>query len=181
MAFFQLFSLWSVNTNQAQRFQYALMQHRNRMNKNDDELFVQWHQTQMQIRSATVARSLRMQHREIWIFPKSGIWWNQIATKEWGDSKWKENFRMSKTTFDMIVLKLRPVLQKRRTRFRESVPVQKRVAVALWRLATGDEFRTIAELFGVGISTAQEICDEFVHAVNLILKPIVCVHSKYFF
>lgn len=37
--------------------------------------------------------------------------------------------------------------------------------MALWRLATGNEYRTLQELFGVGLSTACEILEEFVTAL----------------
>ncbi|KAA8577861.1 hypothetical protein FQN60_001071 [Etheostoma spectabile] len=39
------------------------------------------------------------------------------------------------------------------TTYLPSVSVRKRVAIALWKLATGIEYRTISHLFGVGLST----------------------------
>ena len=44
---------------------------------------------------------------------------------------------------------------------RETVVVEKRVGIALWRLGTNVVYRTISHLFGVGMSTA---CN-FVHEV----------------
>ena len=44
-----------------------------------------------------------------------------------------------------------------------------KVAIALWRLGTNVEYRTISHLFGVGISTAccivYEVCQEIVHCL----------------
>jgi hypothetical protein len=48
--------------------------------------------------------------------------------------------------------------------------VEKRVAVAIWRLATANEFRTLQELFGMGKSTACQIMSEFVVALAQGLK-----------
>ena len=39
--------------------------------------------------------------------------------------------------------------------------MKKRTAIAIWRLATGNSFRSIAKAFAVGISTAVTICKEF--------------------
>ncbi|XP_041955269.1 protein ANTAGONIST OF LIKE HETEROCHROMATIN PROTEIN 1 isoform X2 [Alosa sapidissima] len=58
------------------------------------------------------------------------------------------------------------------TNYRMAVPVRKRVAIALWKLATaGIEYRTIGHLFGVGISTVfncvQDFCDS---AIRVLLS-----------
>ena len=48
-----------------------------------------------------------------------------------------------------------PEMAKKDTRLRQSIPVQKRVAVALWRLATGDTYRSTGLQFGIGRCTAM--------------------------
>ena len=70
---------------------------------------------------------------------------------------WKENLRMSRETFDILCTELRPFVERKLSRFRQPISVQTRVAVTLWRLATNTEYRTIAELFGLGRSTVCEI------------------------
>ena len=52
-------------------------------------------------------------------------------------------------------------------RFRKAVPLQQRVAVTLWKLATNVEYRTLAQLMGIGRSTACEI-------VNSVCEAITC-------
>ena len=59
---------------------------------------------------------------------------NGNFVEEW----WKENLRISRRTFEYIVRFVGPDVAKKDTRLRECIPVKKRVAVALWRLATGD-------------------------------------------
>ncbi|KAJ7986834.1 hypothetical protein DPEC_G00332520 [Dallia pectoralis] len=39
-------------------------------------------------------------------------------------------------------------MKRRDTSFRKCVPLKKRVAIALWKLATGTEYRTVGHLFG---------------------------------
>lgn len=53
----------------------------------------------------------------------------------------------------------------------QPIPVEKRTAVALWRLGTGCGYRTLKELFGIGISTACKIFLEFVTAIKVALGP----------
>ncbi len=43
--------------------------------------------------------------------------------------------------------------------------MEKSVAIALWRLGTNIEFRTISHLFGVGLSTACNIVHEVCKAI----------------
>ena len=55
-------------------------------------------------------------------------------------------------------------LQKQDTRFRVPVSVEERVGLALWRLATGNSYRSCGLQFGLGKSTAKIICSEFEQA-----------------
>jgi len=57
-------------------------------------------------------------------------------------------------------------MEVRDTPFREAVSIEKRVAVALWRLASGDAYRTVVSTFGNGKSTAVEITNSFIDALN---------------
>ena len=78
------------------------------------------------------------------------------------DPYWCEDFRMSRRKFQFVVNLVRNSMEKRDTRFREAVSIEKRVAVALWRLASGNAYRTVASTFGIGKSTAVEITNSFV-------------------
>ena len=64
---------------------------------------------------------------------------------------------MSQDTFRDIVRVVQPALEKRDTQFRRAIPIEKRVAIALWRLSTGSLFRTVAKTFLVCKSTAVQI------------------------
>ena len=62
----------------------------------------------------------------------------------------------------MQIVKLaRPRLAKQNTQLRRAIPVEKRVAIAIWRLSTGNSFRSVAKTFAVGKSTAVKILREF--------------------
>lgn len=50
-------------------------------------------------------------------------------------------------------------------------PLQQRIAVAIWRLATNTEYRTIAHLFGISRASVCCIVNEFCCVVCEILMP----------
>lgn len=86
------------------------------------------------------------------------------------DYKFKENFRMSRSTFSVLCEKL-IILKKQDSFFRKAIPLNKRIAIAVYALASAAEYRSIGNLFGVGRTTVGEIVIEFCEAVWAILKP----------
>lgn len=77
---------------------------------------------------------------------------------------------MSEETLDFLCNKLRPAMEREDTTFRDCVPLKKRVAIALWKLVTGSEYR-IAHLFGVIITTVCRCVQEFCAAAEMLLVP----------
>lgn len=72
---------------------------------------------------------------------------------------------MTCETFEYLCDLVRVDLQKQHTRFRSPVSVEERVGLALWRLATGNSYRSCGLQFGLGKSTAKSICSKFEQAV----------------
>ena len=50
------------------------------------------------------------------------------------DEHWKNDFRITRNTFLEIVRIVQAVMEKRDTQLRRAVPIEKRVAIAVWRL-----------------------------------------------
>ncbi|KAJ4929359.1 hypothetical protein JOQ06_004968 [Pogonophryne albipinna] len=101
----------------------------------------------------------------LWVQSRSSHWWHD-AVETWTDRQWQKNFRMKRTTFLHLCDLLRPSLIRNNTRYRQPIPVELRVAICLWRLATNLEFRSLSHLFGIGISTACLITQEVTTAIN---------------
>ncbi|KAL2087270.1 hypothetical protein ACEWY4_018329 [Coilia grayii] len=80
---------------------------------------------------------------------RSGQWWERDVLQTFSDAKWKDNFRMSKATSEYLCEELQPRLSRRRTPFRSPISVSKRLGLALYYLATGCDFRTLGNLFGI--------------------------------
>ena len=89
-------------------------------------------------------------------FGRSDVWCNIDVMRTFTHQDWLENFRMCKEIFLYICNKLSSALGKTDTVLRP-LSVERRVAVALWCLATPTEYRTIAHLFGIARSTVCEI------------------------
>ena len=103
--------------------------------------------------------------RTVWSKPRSEHWWTLIQ-REWDDKDWMEHFRMGQDSFNKLRTELKHYVVKRDTRFRKAVPLQQRVAVTLWKLATNVEYRTLAQLMGIGRSTACEIVNSVCEAIT---------------
>ena len=80
---------------------------------------------------------------------------------------------MSRETFRVLCNQLKPIIERKTTKLRESISVEKRLAITLWFLATTAEYRTIAHLFGVARSSVCEIVWETTAAI------VHCLLSTY--
>ena len=78
---------------------------------------------------------------------------------------WQREFRLQTETFEYIVNLLRPRIEKQNTFWREVITVEKRIAVTVWSLSTGNLYRATSEVFGISLSTACKLLAEFCTAV----------------
>ena len=103
--------------------------------------------------------------------PRSNSWWEDVVNATFTSDDWLENLRMSKTTFLYVCSELRLAVEKNDTSMRKAIPVEQRVALTLWFLATGTDFRTIGHLFGVSKSTVCVVTKQVCNALVSILLP----------
>ncbi|XP_075753869.1 uncharacterized protein LOC142818380 [Pelodiscus sinensis] len=96
-------------------------------------------------------------------------WWDRIVLEHWEDRQWTQNFRMRRDTFLELCEWLAPALRRRDTRMRPAIPLQKRVAIALWKLSMPDSYRSVRNQFGVGRSTVGAVLMQVVKAINRVL------------
>ena len=97
-------------------------------------------------------------HRKIWAIERSEFWFSNLfrtIDDPENAEEWRRHFRLNASSFKSLVELVRPRLEKRDTQFRKAICIEKRVAIGLWRLTTGNSYRTIAQSFGVGISSAH--------------------------
>ena len=79
--------------------------------------------------------------RQMWAYPRPQHWLEEMLNNRVLHSPWKKHFIVSRGTFDYICGIVSCDIQRQNTRLRQAIPVQKRVAVALWRLGSGNSFR----------------------------------------
>lgn len=76
---------------------------------------------------------------------------------------------MTRASFD-VLCGLLEKLNKVDTKWQKAIPLQKRVAIALFTLSSSGEYRVVSELFGVGKSTVCTILIEFCEEVWQVLS-----------
>ena len=103
--------------------------------------------------------------RRAWVWPRPQNWFRHLIASPGLNFMWKEHFRVTRETFEYLCDLVRVKLQKQHTRFRVPISVEERVGLALWRLATGNSYRSCGLQFGFGKSTAKFICSEFEQAI----------------
>jgi hypothetical protein len=99
--------------------------------------------------------------------------------------EFKGRMRMDVSSFEFLCTNLAPQLHRQNTNMRTAIPVQIKVAVSVSRLATGNSMQSIADLYKIGLSTAQVAVRQFCSAVKTILLrkfiqwPSIAVMAKY--
>ncbi|KAL2621148.1 hypothetical protein R1flu_001353 [Riccia fluitans] len=94
-------------------------------------------------------------------------WFLKPRSKRW----WRRLFRVSKPTFDYICQLVKPDVESETPASFQGIEgrvitVEKQVAIALRRLASGDSLTTLGELFGVGESTVSKVIWKFVNSME---------------
>ena len=104
--------------------------------------------------------SLSKRKRRYWMMYYNQLYFETLWNQRRNDvvkEIWKRDYRMSVETFEEILNMTNLALRCDDTNMRRAVPVEKRLAIFLWRLATGNSYRSIGKLFGVGKSTVIKI------------------------
>ncbi|XP_057969524.1 protein ALP1-like [Malania oleifera] len=109
--------------------------------------------------------------RRLWVKDRSKAWWEMCSSPDFPDEDFKRAFRMSRPTFDFICGELDSAVTKKDTMLRAAIPVRQRVAVCIWRLATGEPLRLVSKRFGLGISTCHKLVLEVCSAIRAVLMP----------
>lgn len=109
--------------------------------------------------------------RRLWVKERSRAWWDQCNRPDFPESDFRSAFRMGRATFNMICEELGAAVAKEDTTLRAAIPVRQRVAVCIWRLATGEPLRLVSKRFGLGISTCHKLVLEVCSAIKSVLMP----------
>lgn len=112
---------------------------------------------------------IKIRERRFFKKSRSEEYWQKIVSKKFDEEEWIENFRVSKSIFTFICNSLHHELKKY-DKAKRSLPTEKIVAVALYKLASCCEYRTVGSRFGIHKSTVHNCVYEFVRAINKVLR-----------
>ena len=79
-----------------------------------------------------------------WVRPGQGCLWQDVLSGFIVDQEWIENVRMSRKSFEEHCQLIGPSIAKQKTRFRNAVPVEKKIACTLYYLSVEGRMRKIA-------------------------------------
>ncbi|XP_062978718.1 uncharacterized protein LOC134396228 [Elgaria multicarinata webbii] len=112
-----------------------------------------------------------------WALPRTEAAWASMLNGD--DACFRGSFRMSRETFDAVAAAVAPVIQRQNTVMRRAVPVKKKLALTLYKLASNLGYLPLSTTFGVGNSTACNIFRETVQALkNLYLADVIKVGDE---
>ncbi|KAK7907081.1 hypothetical protein WMY93_015693 [Mugilogobius chulae] len=101
--------------------------------------------------------------------PQQGLV-GQSVLKEFSGTEWIENFRMTRASFMKLCCMMEDVMRPELVTVRAPIPVNMRVAIVLYKLASCSEYRVIANQFGVHKSTVLKFMHIF---CNGMLKSVI--------
>lgn len=87
------------------------------------------------------------------------------------DEEWKENFRMSKSSFLKLCEELQPHIKKKTTIMRSPIDVQKQLGITLYYLSDEGRLRKTANAFGVSRSSVSIIVRRVTRVISMYLGP----------
>ena len=93
---------------------------------------------------------------------------NQIVSRIF-----KREFRVSPEMFEFILQLVNRSMFRDNTILREAISIEKRVAIAMWRLSTGNSYRTIAKVFSVSPPSVNKIVLEFCTVLDMMGESFI--------
>ncbi|XP_037950861.1 protein ALP1-like [Teleopsis dalmanni] len=84
---------------------------------------------------------------------RSSEWWDVEVLQFYDDEQWIADFRMNRQIFFRLVDLLKDKMAPAENTFVEGLSVEKKIAIAVYKLASCAEYRVIAKGFGVSKST----------------------------
>ncbi|KAI5068027.1 hypothetical protein GOP47_0016372 [Adiantum capillus-veneris] len=79
----------------------------------------------------------------------------------WSSIMFKRRLRISRETFEYLCKMVAPQMKKQNTNMRDAITLDRRVALAVHRLASGANVEVLADMYGVARSTATSIILDF--------------------
>lgn len=93
-------------------------------------------------------------------------WYDNVLLKSEGDQLWIKNFRLPKAAIDNICKDIETDMAPEALCIRDAIPIEKRVCIALYKLASCCEYRSVAKVFGVSVTSVHRCLYRFCSAMS---------------
>ncbi|XP_059916153.1 uncharacterized protein LOC132464015 [Gadus macrocephalus] len=113
----------------------------------------------------------RRSQRTCWMRVRSKDWWERVVLKEFEDEEWKDNFRMTRRSFNKLCGMMEGVLKPDVVTVRAPVPLEMRVAIVLYKLASCAQYRLVANQFGVHKTTVKKFV--YIFCKGMVSSPVI--------
>jgi len=127
-------------------------------------VLVIWHVLQVPLMCISIYRMFIA--RRMWVRSRSHHFFHWWCKGVIDHEIWCEMFAMRPETAQRLVRIVAPLITTKNSRWRDALPVERKVLLTLLHMRTGESYRYIGSRFGVGASTANMI-------VGLVTKAIV--------
>ena len=114
--------------------------------------------------------------RRFWSYERKDYWFEKLMEKILNpdyQQRWRSYLNMAGSTFSILVDLLRPLMEKRDTNFIKAIPFERRIAIALWRLANGNSYKCVSGVFSIGQSSANEITALFCRSISEMVNHFI--------
>ncbi|CAJ1087321.1 protein ALP1-like [Xyrichtys novacula] len=94
--------------------------------------------------------------KKLWMKIRSKDWWERVVLLEFTDLEWKQNFRMTRSSFTKLCGLAEGFMAPDEVTVRAPIPCMMRVAIVLYRLGSCAEYRLVSNQFGIHKSTVKK-------------------------
>nr|CAB3251812.1 putative nuclease HARBI1 [Phallusia mammillata] len=113
----------------------------------------------------------------IWMYPRTGNYWEGDVS-QYNNAQWIQNFRMTKENFMELLAIIHDDIKPEDITVREPIPVDKRMGIAVFKLASSAEYRTVAHNFGVSKASVYNCLKRFCLAICKRLDMFIFMPSE---
>ena len=133
-----------------------MIMERRRCRRRAMENLIQMHMRLLQ--STTVPQRSK---RRLWMKSRNKVFWERDVLTLFDDEDWKANFRMTRRSFHKLCGIMEGVMKPKEVTVRPPIPLEMRVAIVLYKLASCAEYRVVANQFGVHKATVRKMVYQF--------------------
>ena len=122
--------------------------------------------------------SLLREDLSYWMKPRSTAWFSRFLLNQYDDERWITMFCMTKPAVQNLAALLKPIVQKKDTKYCLAIPVLVRVACTLFKLTHGASLFICSKMFAMDRSTVSTVLRDVVYAINVTLRSEIAWPSR---